>query len=93
MLNRFGDLCYFEVMVISDGFLRVIVVLFVFFYFLVFGLLIIGNCLVLLICYRVIKRNVFLLKWFIVNLVIVDFIFMFLFILDFIVFLWIWFGG
>ena len=91
--NRFGDSCYPEVMATSDGFPRAIVVSFVFFYFLVFGLSTIGNCLVLSICYRAIKRNASSLKWFIVNLAIADLTFTFLSILDFIAFLWTWLGG
>lgn len=91
--NRFGDSCYPEVMATSDGFPRAIVVSFVFFYFLVFGLSTIGNCLVLSICYRAIKRNASSLKWFIANLAIADLTFTCLSILDFIAFLWTWLGG
>ena len=75
--NRFGDSCYPEVMATSDGFPRAIVVSFVFFYFLVFGLSTIGNCLVLSICYRAIKRTASSLKWFIANLAIADLTFTF----------------
>ena len=80
-------------MATSDGFPRAIVVSFVFFYFLVFMLSTVGNCLVLSICYRAIKRKASSLKWFIANLAIADLTFTFLSILDFITFIWTWLGG
>ena len=80
-------------MATSDGFPTAIVVSFVFFYFLVFVLSSVGNCLVLSICYRAIKRKASSLKWFIANLAIADLIFTFLSILDFITFVWTWLGG
>ena len=70
-----------------------IVISFVFFYFLVFMLSTVGNCLVLSICYREIKRKAFSLKWFIANLAIADLKFSFLSILDLITFVWTWVGG
>jgi len=80
-------------MATSNGFPRAIVVSFVFFYFLVFMLSTVGNCLVLSICYRAIKRKASSLKWFIANLAIADLTFTFLSILDFITFIWTWLGG
>ena len=80
-------------MATSDGFPRAIVVSFVIFYSLVFMLSTVGNCLVLSICYRAIKRKSCSLKWFIANLAIADLTFTFLSILDSITFLWAWLGG
>ena len=80
-------------MATSDGFPTVIVISFVVFYFLVFILSTVGNCLVLSICYRAIKRKASSLKWFIANLAIADLTFTFLSILDMVTFVWTWVGG
>ena len=80
-------------MATSDGFPRAIVVSFAIFYFLVFTLSTVGNCLVLSICYRAIKRKAYSLKWFIANLATADLTFTFLSLLDSINFLWTWLGG
>ena len=80
-------------MATSDGFPTAIVVSFVVFYFLVFMLSTVGNCLVLSICCRAIKRRATSLKWFIANLAIADLTFTFLSILDLIAFVWTWLGG
>lgn len=64
-------------------------------YVIIFILVFVGNIFVFIICYKIYKLMIFVLLCFIVSLVLVDLMFMLLFIFDLIVFIGYgnWFGG
>lgn len=64
-------------------------------YVIIFILVFVGNIFVFIICYKIYKVMIFVLLCFIVSLVLVDLMFMLLFIFDLIVFIGYgdWFGG
>ena len=79
----------------TSGELHAILVPFgVTFYSIIFLLSVLGNFIVLSVCYRSIKRKVGSLKWFIANLAVADLTFVFLSILDLVSYLSrTWVGG
>ena len=79
-------------MATSDGYPTGIVVAFICVYILVFLSSLVGNSIVLWLCYKR-KRRESSLRWYIANLAIADLAFTVLTILDMISFFWTWIGG
>ena len=70
-----------------------LVIAFVIFYFVVYVLSVVGNCWVMVTCYKTLKRKGSSLMWFVLNLATADLIFTFLTIFNGIGFLYRWVGG